>query len=158
MFPLNWRTGDIYLVPNNHKKGPKFEQPIKLKASLVLFLSCFSCLHLFFPVLSIRFTQMIRYLSHLTQMIRAFFYRFDGNSKRDGKTIIWNLPNSFWRVSAPWPMAMVCHCFCKPGCRVSIIQRCRWVFKSVWASSNVVGIICPPGCNSVNWTPKFRVG
>ena len=22
-------------------------------------------------------------------------------------------------------------------------QRCRWVFKSGWASSNVVGIICP---------------
>jgi hypothetical protein len=23
------------------------------------------------------------------------------------------------------------------------LQRCRWVFKSGWASSNVVGIICP---------------
>ena len=29
-------------------------------------------------------------------------------------------------------------------------QRCRWDFKSGWASSNVVGIICPPGCNRVN--------
>ena len=29
-------------------------------------------------------------------------------------------------------------------------QRCRWVFKSGWASSNVMGIICPPGCNRVN--------
>ena len=26
--------------------------------------------------------------------------------------------------------------------------------KSWWASSNVVGIICPLGCNRVNWTPK----
>ena len=24
-----------------------------------------------------------------------------------------------------------------------ILQRCRWVFKYGWASSNVVGIICP---------------
>ena len=31
-------------------------------------------------------------------------------------------------------------------------QRCRWVFKSVWVSSNMVGIICPPRCNRVNWT------
>ena len=23
------------------------------------------------------------------------------------------------------------------------VQRCRWDFKSGWASSNVVGIICP---------------
>ena len=30
------------------------------------------------------------------------------------------------------------------------MQRCRWVFKSGWASSNVVGIICPPGCSRVN--------
>ena len=30
------------------------------------------------------------------------------------------------------------------------LQRCRWVFKSGWVSSNVVGIICPPGCNRVN--------
>ena len=37
-----------------------------------------------------------------------------------------------------------------------IIQRCRWFFKSGWASSNAVGIICPPGCSRVNWTPKFR--
>ena len=29
-------------------------------------------------------------------------------------------------------------------------QRYRWVFKSGWASSNVVGKICPPGCNRVN--------
>ena len=27
------------------------------------------------------------------------------------------------------------------------LQRCSWVFKSGQASSNVVGIICPPGCN-----------
>ena len=26
---------------------------------------------------------------------------------------------------------------------VSYSQRCQWVFKSGWASSNVVGIICP---------------
>ena len=39
-----------------------------------------------------------------------------------------------------------------------ILQRYRWDFKSGWASSNVVGIICPPGCNRVNWAPKFRVG
>ena len=25
-----------------------------------------------------------------------------------------------------------------------ILQRCHWVFKSGWATSNVVGIICPP--------------
>ena len=31
-------------------------------------------------------------------------------------------------------------------------RRCRWVFKSGWASSNVVGIICHPGCNRINWT------
>ena len=37
-------------------------------------------------------------------------------------------------------------------------QRCRWDFKSGWASSNVVGIICPPCCNMVNWAPKFGVG
>ena len=41
---------------------------------------------------------------------------------------------------------------------LSTVQRCPWVFKSGWASSNVVGIICPPGCNRVNWTPKFQVG
>ena len=35
-------------------------------------------------------------------------------------------------------------------------QRSCWVFKSVWASSNVVGIICHPGCNRVNWTSKFH--
>ena len=29
-------------------------------------------------------------------------------------------------------------------------QSCRWVFKSGWAGSNVVGIICPLGCNRVN--------
>ena len=29
-------------------------------------------------------------------------------------------------------------------------QRCRWDLKSGWASSNVMGIICPPGCNRVN--------
>ena len=28
-------------------------------------------------------------------------------------------------------------------------ERCHWV-----GSSNVVGIICPPGCNRVNWTAK----
>ena len=31
-----------------------------------------------------------------------------------------------------------------------ILQRCHWVFKSGWATSNVVGIICPPGANRVN--------
>ena len=30
------------------------------------------------------------------------------------------------------------------------LQSCRWVFKSGWASSNVVGIIFPPVCNRVN--------
>ena len=30
------------------------------------------------------------------------------------------------------------------------LQRCCWVFKSGWASRNVVGIICPPGANRVN--------
>ena len=35
-------------------------------------------------------------------------------------------------------------------------QRCCWVFKSGWASSNVVGIIWPlVVCSKVNWTPKF---
>ena len=29
--------------------------------------------------------------------------------------------------------------------------------RSGWASSNVVGIICPLGWNRVNWTPKFRM-
>ena len=32
----------------------------------------------------------------------------------------------------------------------SRFQRCRWVFKSGWASSNVVAKFCPPGCNRVN--------
>ena len=27
-----------------------------------------------------------------------------------------------------------------------LYQRCRWDFKFGWASSNVVGIICPPSC------------
>ena len=30
------------------------------------------------------------------------------------------------------------------------VQRCRWVFKSGWASSNVVSIICSPGCYRFN--------
>ena len=72
-FPPNWRTGDFYFVPNSHKKGPKFEQPIRLKAFLVLFLSCFSCLHLFFPVLSIRFTQMIKDFRSLHSSDSSFF-------------------------------------------------------------------------------------
>ena len=34
-----------------------------------------------------------------------------------------------------------------------VVQRCRWVFKSGWAGSDVVGIICASGCNRINWTP-----
>ena len=37
-----------------------------------------------------------------------------------------------------------------------LMQRCRWDFKSRWASSNVVGIICPPGCNRVNGWAKVH--
>ena len=33
-------------------------------------------------------------------------------------------------------------------------HRCGWVFKSGWASSNVVGKTCPSGCNRVNWAPN----
>ena len=35
---------------------------------------------------------------------------------------------------------------CSPRCNKShpMTQRCRLDFKSGWASSNVVGIICPP--------------
>ena len=42
---------------------------------------------------------------------------------------------------------------------VGILQRCRWVFKSGWASSNVVGIICPPGCTGciiLKWTKLIK--
>ena len=33
-------------------------------------------------------------------------------------------------------------------------QRYRWVFKSGWATSNVVGIICPPGCIGLTQLPN----